>query len=222
MQARLDELRIGTRPSRANISALDLCRGLARKVLGYGARTVSHVLERRRMNRIRRNPAALRKALRSADTLLIMCHGNIIRSPFATQLIRQALVGRSPVSVVSAGLHAVPGNPAHPRALLTATARSVDLSRHHASPIVPDRVAASDVIFVMDIPQVVAMRNRFPDARGKTCLLTCLAPEVPLEIVDPVNGGEAAFQACYDHIARAVRPIVHTLSTTATRQHEAP
>jgi protein-tyrosine-phosphatase len=130
--------------------------------------------------------------------------------------------GIDTVSVVSAGLHAVPGNPAHPRALLTATARSVDLSRHLASPIVPDRVAASDVIFVMDIPQVVAMRKRFPDARRKTCLLTCLAPEVPLEIVDPVNGDEAAFQVCYDHIARAVRPIVHTLSTTATRRYEAP
>ena len=205
-------------PIRANVSAFTLCWSLARKVLGYGARTVSHVVERRRMNRIRRNPAALRKALRSADTLLIMCHGNIIRSPFATHLIRQALVDRSPVSVVSAGLEAVPGNRTHPTALLTATARSVDLSRHHASPIVPDRVAASDVIFVMDIPQVVAMRKRFPDARGKTCLLTCLAPEVPLEIADPVNGDEAAFRVCYDHISRAVRPIVHTLSATPMRQ----
>ena len=205
-------------PSRANISGAGLCWGLARKLLDYGARTVSCAVERRRMNRIRRNPAALRKALRSADSLLIMCHGNIIRSPFATHLIKQALADRSPVSVVSAGLEAVAGKPTHPKALVTATARSIDLSGHHASPVVPDRVAASDVIFVMDIPQVVAMRKRFPDARGKTCLLTCLAPELPLEIDDPVNGDEAAFQACYDHITRAVRPIVRTLSATATHR----
>ena len=209
-------------PSRANISGAGLCWGLARKLLDYGARTVSYAVERRRMNRIRRNPAALRKALRSADSLLIMCHGNIIRSPFATHLIKHALADRSPVSVVSAGLEAVAGKPTHPTALVTATARSIDLSGHHASPVVPDRVAASDVIFVMDIPQVVAMRRRFPDARGKTCLLTCLAPELPLEIDDPVNGDEAAFQACYDHISRAVRPIVRTLSATAVHRQQAP
>jgi protein-tyrosine phosphatase len=217
MPARSDELRIGMSPSRADISALDLCRALTQKLLECVARAVSHAVERRRMHRIRQHPAALRQALRSAERLLIMCQGNIIRSPFATHLIRQALVDRSPVSVVSAGLGAVPGTPAHPTALLTATARDVDLSGHCAAPVAPDRVAASDVIFVMDIPQIVAMRRRFPDACGKTFLLTCLAPELPLEIDDPYNGDQAAFNVCYEHISRAVRPIVRTLSATATR-----
>src|SRR6185295_6885514 len=126
----------------ATIGPLDLCRGLARKLLGYGTRAVNRAAERRRMNRIRRNPAALRRALRSAESLLVMCHGNIIRSPFATQLLRQALVGRSAVSIVSAGLGAVPGNPAHPTALRAASSRAVDLSGHQASAVMPDRVAA--------------------------------------------------------------------------------
>lgn len=222
VQARLDELRIGMSQSRAKIGVLDLCRELARKLLEHGARAVSHAVERRRMKRIRRNPAALRRALRSAENVLVMCQGNIIRSPFAAHLIRQALADRPAVSVISAGLGALPGNRAHPQALRTATSRSVDLSGHHASPVVPHRVAASDVIFVMDIPQIAAMRQRFPAASGKTYLLTCLAPELPLEIDDPFGKDEAAFQVCYDHIARAVRPIVHTLSATATRQSEAP
>jgi protein-tyrosine phosphatase len=225
MPARSDELHIGmsrrleARPSRprATLGALDLCWGLARKLQEYAARAVSHAVERRRMNRIRRHPAMLRRALRSAGSVLVMCQGNIIRSPFATHLIRRALVDRSPVAVSSAGLGAVPGNPAHPTALRTATARDVDLSGHHASTVAPDRVAASDVIFVMDIPQIVAMRQRFPDARGRTFLLTCLAPELPLEIDDPYNGDEAAFNVCYEHISRAVRPIVRTLLATATR-----
>jgi protein-tyrosine phosphatase len=214
-----DDGRFGaSHPARATIGPLDLCRALGRKLLDYGARTVRRAVERRRMNRIRRNPAALRRALRSAESVLVMCHGNIIRSPFATHLITQALVDRSPVSITSAGLEAVAGNPAHPAALRAATARSVDLTGHRASPAVPDRVAASDVIFVMDIPQIVAMRERFPASCGKTFLLTCLAPELPLEIDDPVNRDEAGFHACYEHIARAVRPIVRTLSATPARQ----
>jgi protein-tyrosine phosphatase len=206
------------RESRADITALGLCRGLARRLLDYGARTVACAVERRRMNLIRRNPAALKQSLRSAERLLVMCHGNIIRSPFAAHLLRQALAGRPSVSVVSAGLEAVPGKRAHPTALVTATTRRVDLSCHCASPVAPDRVTASDVIFVMDIPQLVAMRNRFPDARGKTFLLTCLAPELPLEIKDPINGDEAAFQVCYENISRAVRPIVRTPTNTPSRQ----
>ena len=90
MQARFHELRIGMSPSRANISTLDLCRGLARKVLGYGARTASHVVERRRMNRIRRNPAALRRALRSAARLLVMSKYRCSREVPVGVLQRQA------------------------------------------------------------------------------------------------------------------------------------
>jgi protein-tyrosine phosphatase len=203
------------RRSGATIGPLDLCRGLAEKVLDRAVRAVSHAVDRRRLNRIRRNPVALRRALRGAEHVLVMCHGNIIRSPFATQLIRQALAGRSPVSITSAGLGALPGNPAHPTALRAANARSVDLSGHRASAVAPDRVAASDVIFVMDVAQIATMRERFPDARDKTFLLTCLAPELPLEVADPVDRDEAAYHACYEHISRAVRPIIRTLAATS-------
>jgi protein-tyrosine-phosphatase len=200
-----------SRPSAA-IGPLDLCRALAQKLIDRGSRAVCHAVERRRMNRIRRNPAVLRQALRSAESLLVMCHGNIIRSPFATRLISQALAGRSPVTVMSAGLGARPGNPTHPTALRAANARSVDLSGHHASAVEPDRVAASDVIFVMDVSQIAEVRERFPDASRKTFLLTCLAPELPLEIADPINRDETAYHACYEQIARAVRPIIRTLA----------
>jgi hypothetical protein len=60
---------------------------------------------------------------------------------------------------------------------------------------------------------------------GKTCLSDVPSlPEVPLENrPDPVNGGRGGVpKVWYDHSARAVRPIVHTLSATATRQSEAP
>ena len=67
----------------------------------------------------------------------------------------------------------------------------------------------------MDVQQLATMRARFPDARAKTFLLTALAPGTPLEIRDPVNGDESRFQACFEHIVRAVQPIVRTLSDRA-------
>jgi hypothetical protein len=70
----------------------------------------------------------------------------------------------------------------------------------------------------MDVPQLITMHKRFPEARDRTFLLTCLAADAPLEISDPVDGDESRFQSCFDHISTAVRPIVHTLSTAATMQ----
>jgi len=156
--------------------------------------------------------------LQSARRILIVCQGNIIRSPFAAQLVADALRERGWPSVLSAGLAAVPGRPPHPTAALIATTQRVDLSTHAASALAADVVAASDIIFVMDVAQLVALHERFPAARGRAFLLTSLAADAPLEITDPVDGDEARFRSCFDHIARAVRPIVQTLCSAPVLQ----
>ena len=202
------------RVNRATLGRLTFPWRLAGKVVAYGQRKLEHVIERRRMNRLRHDPTVLTARLKSARRILIVCHGNVIRSPFAAGLIAQAVGDRGSVSIASAGLQAVPRKQAHPTAVLTATALRVDLSRHAAAPVAPATVANADVILVMDIPQLVVMRTRFPNAHAKTFLLTCLAPEVPLEIPDPVDGDGSVFQICFDHISRAVRPIVRILSDT--------
>lgn len=195
-----------------------LVRGFATYARRRCGRAVRTGIERWRMQRLRHNPERLTSALASARGILIVCHGNIIRSPFAARLVAQAVSDRGHLSVRSAGLAAVPGRPPHPTAAHLATTRSVDLSDHAASSLAPDVVRSSDVIFVMDVPQLIAMRERFPEARDRTFLLTCLAAEAPLEIGDPVDGDESRFQSCFDHIATAVRPIVHTLGSAATAQ----
>jgi protein-tyrosine phosphatase len=194
------------------VTMLGLAAGLTRQAVAYGVRSVRHAIERWQMQRIRRSPAALINALAAAKNILVVCHGNIIRSPFAAASIAQAMEGQAPVSIASAGLEAVPGRPPHPTALRFAAARRVDLSAHAASPLELALVAKSDVIFVMEIQHLLALRRRFPEARAKTFLLSCLAPETLLEISDPVNGDETVFEACFDHITRAVRPVIAALS----------
>jgi glycosyltransferase involved in cell wall biosynthesis/protein-tyrosine-phosphatase len=195
--------------------AWELVRGLARISHRRMSRAMATTVERMRMSRIRRRPDALAAALRSATGILIVCHGNIIRSAYAARLVRQALGDGSRIRVASAGLEAIAGKPSHPTARQVAAERSVDLSTHLASPIDPETVAASDVIFVMEVPQLLDMRRRFPEARGKTFLLTCLAREAALEISDPVDGDESRFEACFDHISRAVQPILGALGAAA-------
>ena len=198
-----------------------LTRAVFRRALDSGTQAVERARGKREMNRVRRNPEPLRVALRSAARVLIVCHGNIIRSPFAANLLvslsARLLQGRRPVTVLSAGLEAKPGNPTHPTALRLAGTHQVDLSRHEASRVDPADVAASDVIFVMDVPQLVALRRRFPAARQKAFLLACLAPGVPLEITDPIGGDDLAFTRCFENISRAAEPIARTLFASRGR-----
>ena len=163
------------------------------------------------MARLRRRPHVLKTLLRSATRILILCQGNIIRSPFAASLVANALGENCQVAVRSAGVAATPGRPPHPVALELATLRSVDLRSHAASAVSAETVAGSDAIFAMDVPQLVWMRRHFPEARSKTFLLTSLAPETELEVRDPYSGDRTQFQECFEHISRAVEPLVSEL-----------
>ena len=195
-----------------NLDTWTLCRELTRGLVLYGWSRIERAIERRRMNRIRRNPGMLSTVLRSAQRILIVCHGNMIRSPFAAGMVAQGVPARSTVAISSAGLAVVPGKPPHPTALQIATELSVDLSRHAASPLSAEAVAASDAIFVMEIDHLVTMRKRFPEAHAKTFLLTCLAKDTPLEIPDPFARDDSEFRACFAHISRAASPIARAIS----------
>jgi protein-tyrosine-phosphatase len=80
-------------------------------------------------------------------------------------------------------------------------------------------VKTADVVLVMEVSQLIAVARRFFRARRKTFLLSCLAPDVPMEIEDPAGREDAVVDACLDHIARALEPVIAIMTdrdTTAT------
>jgi len=186
------------------------------KLMRLVASALSRSIERRRSERLRRKPAAAAAAVARAKTMLILCKGNIIRSAFAAALLERELNGAA-VSIRSAGLQTVAGRSADPMAITAAARRGVDLSGHVSRPVDRGLVETSDVIFVMDARQLVQLRRDFPAARGKSFLLTSLAPEARLEVRDPLGAEEPAFRACFDHIASAVEPIVRLVSSSAVQ-----
>ena len=123
------------------------------------------------------------------------------------------LLGRQVTEAQSSngGLRAVPGSRAHPMAIGAGTALGVDLSGHVSAALTAGRVAEADVIFVMELDQLVEIRRRFPAARGRTFLLTCLTADGPLEIRDPIDGDEIVYERCFNQIVRAVGPIASLL-----------
>ena len=174
-------------------------------------------LERRRAEALRRNPARLTKSLRGARSVLILCQGNVIRSVFAAHLLSAALDGRRAVSIRSAGLETVPGWRAHPWVIARCEDLNIDLRGHSSVAVTETMVKTADVVLVMEVSQLVVVGRRFPGARRKTFLLSCLAPDVLMEIRDPAGKDEAELDACLDHIAQALKPMIESFA-----DHDSP
>ncbi|MBM5578773.1 low molecular weight protein-tyrosine-phosphatase [Burkholderia pseudomallei] len=98
------------------------------------------------------------------ESILIVCEGNLCRSPMAAALFAATLPGRA---VTSAGLNALVGLPAAPLAQDVMRERGVDLSAHRAQQLGRAHCASADLILVMDRGQRRLVEERYPLARGK-------------------------------------------------------
>lgn len=180
--------------------------------------------------RVRRTPERLLHSLRRRrtlellrgrarpDSVLVVCHGNLCRSPFAAALLRQALhpVG---VRVDSAGF-VRPERPAPPEAVTAAARRGVDLSDHRSRLLTPDLARAADLIVVMDPVQQRHVRERFVRAVRDVIVLGDLDPAPPegvglRTIRDPIGQGADVYQTSYARIARCVAALVSVLADEA-------
>jgi protein-tyrosine-phosphatase len=85
--------------------------------------------------------------------VLLVCTGNICRSPLAEALLVRALKDRTPpvegISVASAGTGAWDGAPASEGAYLVGLERGLDLSGHRARLLTRELVEEADLILTM-------------------------------------------------------------------------
>jgi len=176
--------------------------------------TITRVLRHtpdRLLHARRRREARTRLAARRRDSVLVICHGNICRSPFAAALLARELAPYG-IPVVSAGFIGA-GRPAPPEALAAAAAHDVDLSCHRSQPVLPGLVQGAGLIVVMDQTQRRAICSRFGRHPQDVVLLGDLDP-APIErraIPDPVTRPLAEFETCYARIARCVQELVRVL-----------
>src|SRR2546428_8440325 len=92
---------------------------------------------------------AARRALsaRAPRSILVVCHGNICRSPFAAVLLQRAL-GPAGIRVHSAGFIG-PNRPSPPEAVTAAARYGVNLSDHPSRVLTADLVRSNHLAVVM-------------------------------------------------------------------------
>jgi protein-tyrosine phosphatase len=126
------------------------------------------------------------------NSILIVCTGNICRSPMGEVLLRaSSATSRPGLTVSSAGLAALEGHPADPLAVTLMAERGLDLSAHRARQLTPELVGAADLILVMDAAQQRRLETLAPSARGRVHRLGRFGD---FDIPDPFRQGRAAFE----------------------------
>lgn len=144
-------------------------------------------------------------------TVLVVCIGNICRSPMAERLLQEAL-GAS-VSVSSAGLGALVGQGADPHALALMAERGLDLSAHRARQLSASLVGRHELILVMTQRQKDALEREFPSARGRVFRL-CHWQQPAQDVADPYQQDRAAFEQALHRIDLGVADWCARLTPT--------
>jgi protein-tyrosine phosphatase len=134
------------------------------------------------------------------DSILVVCAGNICRSPTAEYLLKEKLAGKN-ISVSSAGLTALEGKPADSTAKQLAQAHGINMDSHQGRQLNSQIVAENSVILVMEQRHLDDLHSRYPEARGKTFLLGKWLGDK--EIPDPYRKSIEAFDHVYTLIDSA-------------------
>src|SRR5438105_4741694 len=102
------------------------------------------------------------------NNILLVCIGNICRSPMAAGVLADKLIKIAPaVKVTSAGIAALVGESANNMAQQLMLHRGIDISSHRARQMTPELLLAADLILVMDLRQQQLIECKVPSVCGR-------------------------------------------------------
>jgi protein-tyrosine phosphatase len=184
-----------------------------RGVLGRIRRAGRQTLERE-LHPLRRRRARARLATPPAyERMLVLCYGNICRSPYAAAVLARELKNRDIPIVVEQGGFFGPGRPASSTAQSVALTRGTDLYGHRSKLITRELAGGNCLVIVMEGWQASRAVKEYGASGQRTLLLGDLDPQPISEriVSDPYGKETAEFVKTYDRIDRCVAELVAIL-----------
>jgi protein-tyrosine phosphatase len=129
-------------------------------------------------------------------SILVVCTGNVCRSPIAEGLLRSAFetrLGPRAPAVSSAGTMGWSGSAADPNSVEAAAERGIDLSDHRARELTTRDVASATMILGLSGEHAATVVAQDPDAAPRTFTLKELVRL--LEALPPAAGDDLASRA---------------------------
>ncbi len=127
------------------------------------------------------------------QNILVVCVGNICRSPMAEYFLKSS---RPDLNISSAGISALVGHNADPKAIYCMDQKSIDMRTHIARQLNADLIKQSDLILVMSNNQQKHIEQTWSFAKGKVFRLGHWQNQ---NVPDPYQHDQAFFdQTCHN------------------------
>jgi len=140
-------------------------------------------------------------AITHARHVLVLCKGNVCRSPYAEHRLRR--VGLD-CTIESAGYYPHAGRCCPDTAIAVAGDHDVNLSQHRSCVVTETMLEQADMIFVFDQENRKTLVGKYAVPPQRIHFLGALNPAGPLLIADPWNQDRERFEQIYRHIDDAI------------------
>src|SRR5947207_6294676 len=155
---------------------------------------------------------------RIVKSVLFVCTGNICRSPIAEGFFRRLIGNRKDIDVLSAGVHAVRGQPPSLYAVQVCAEEGTDISDLRSQPLTAALVDRATHIFAMTGAHLETIQTLFPHGAEKSFLLrefeepgTTVWRDVP----DPIGLGREVYEHCSRIIKNALSSVLAFVEQSA-------
>lgn len=166
--------------------------------------------------------ASATRIVPGASSFLFVCFGNLMRSPMAEALFRRAVdeARLRQIGMRSAGLHAIPGNEAHPWAVAVAKEMGLSLEGHRAQPMTAELAAEADAMFAMDLQNKAELLALFPEFEHKILMLSAYAEGSirDREISDPYFGDIDCARRCFGVLQGCIHNLTAELLASSQQR----
>lgn len=147
------------------------------------------------------------------NSILVVCTGNICRSPIGERLLRQQLPD---AQVTSAGIFGLKGRPADATAKAVALRHGVSLEGHVARKVTRFLLQKSDLILVMEPEHLRFIASVAPENRGKSLLFGQWLETK--DIPDPYRKSREAFEYVFEQLGKASQEWARRLRQQGMKQ----
>jgi protein-tyrosine phosphatase len=146
--------------------------------------------------------------------IVVVCHGNICRSPYLEAVLRQSLPD---LDVSSVGLMG-PGRSVPEHGMTVASRRGLDLSSHRSRVLTPGILRAADLVIVMDAGQSRYLRRTLGVSPDRIVIAGDLDPESAdaRPIRDPWRQPLGVFESSYARLDRCAAVLAELLHQRVT------
>lgn len=145
--------------------------------------------------------------------ILMVCLGNICRSPLAEGILRAKLPKNFIVDSVGTGNWHV-GHPPDPRSIKIANQKGLDISNLKGRQFCIDDFSNFDYIYAMDnqnYKNVIALATTEAEKSKVRLILNELFPDENVDVPDPYFGLENGFEKVYDMLDEVCEIIAKNL-----------